>query len=367
MSEDVKHGLDLSSVLDDLPSPVFVFDDETLTITWVNALAEEWLGQSARSLIGAPLSAYFDSLEAVTDAAKRCLAARAPVSLRGYMLARKHAADERCHLTVFPTNGRLGLIVSLSAKQPNETASNDIAVSAMGRMLAHEIKNPLAGINGAAQLLRDDVDTDEGQKLIDLIGSEIGRIRRLADRMETLGDRNPENMGMVNIHEILRDARKLMQSSLPFITFSESYDPSLPDTVGDPDTLMQAIINLIKNAAEAIENNGNSGEIKLVTAFRAGVVRKGFSGRPDQGLPIEIRIIDDGPGIPAHIRDQIFQPFVTDKPSGQGLGLALVAKVATAHDGLIEVKSRPGKTVFSLLLPVITPDDLTATQNKIIK
>ena len=241
----------------------------------------------------------------------------------------------------------------------NAAGSFLVAREAVGRMLAHEIKNPLAGINGAAQLLRDDVKTDEGQKLIDLIRSEIGRIRRLADRMETLGDRNPENLSLVNIHEILRDARKLMQATVPEnIVFTEDYDPSLPETLGDRDTLMQALLNLIKNASEALEASGNGGEITLQTSFRSGVVRKGFSGRPDQGLPIEIRITDNGPGIPPRIREQIFQPFVTDKPSGQGLGLALVAKVAAAHDGLIELKSRPGRTVFSLLLPALSAAEM---------
>jgi len=130
----------------------------------------------------------------------------------------------------------------------------------MGRMLAHEIKNPLAGIGGAAQLLGDDVQSEEGQALLKLIRSEIDRIRRLTDRMETLGDRDPENVSLVNIHEVLRDARQLIQSSgSTQIVFTESYDPSLPETLGDRDTLMQAILNVIKNASEAIEISGKNG------------------------------------------------------------------------------------------------------------
>jgi len=264
-------------------------------------------------------------------------------------------ADERCHLTLFLTQGRIGMLVSQLAGQPNEGKTNELAVSAMGRMLAHEIKNPLAGINGAAQLLRDDVTSEEGQALIKLIGSEIGRIQRLTDRMETLGDRDPENVSLVNIHEVLRDARQLIQSSTHMnVIITEAYDPSLPETLGDRDTLMQAILNVMKNAAEAIDLTGESGSIILETAFRSGVSRKLASGEKGQSLPIEIRIIDNGPGISPAIRDQIFQPFVTNKPSGQGLGLALVAKVAAAHGGLVEVRSSPGKTVFSILLPMLT-------------
>lgn len=348
----------LSLLVDDIPSPLFLFRPDDLRIEWANGFSEEWMGQSLRNLIGTQLGDHFDAVEVITDAGARAMRDGSAVSLRGHILSRKNMADQRAHLTLFPSGNQLGLIISLAAAQPNETAGSGIAVSAMGRMLAHEIKNPLAGIDGAAQLLRHDVETEEAQKLIDLIRSEISRIRRLADRMETLGDRNPETLSLVNIHEILRDARKLMQSSVTDgIVFTEHYDPSLPDTLGDRDTLMQAVLNLIKNAVEAIEKTGQSGEIRLETAFRAGVVRKGFSGRPDQGLPIEIRIIDDGPGIPPAIREQIFQPFVTNKPTGQGLGLALVAKVASAHHGLIEVKSRPGRTVFSFLLPALSPSD----------
>lgn len=354
--------IDALEMLRDIPSPILVFEADALSIRWVNDICENWLGQSAKSLCRSQWSDHFDGTDDIARAVARCQRDKAPVSLRGYILSRVGHPDQRAHLTVFPssqTDGTVGMIVALSAAQPSETPDNGFAVSAMGRMLAHEIKNPLAGIDGAAQLLRHDIDTEEGQKLIDLIRSEISRIRRLAERMETLGDRDPKTLGLVNIHEILRDARKLMQSSVSSdIVFTERYDPSLPDTMGDRDTLMQAVLNLIKNAVEAIEikcENGDThtGIITLSTTFRSGVTRKNLSGRPDKGLPIEISISDNGPGIPDTIREQIFQPFVTHKPTGQGLGLALVAKVASAHDGLIEVKSRPGKTVFSLLLPML--------------
>jgi len=348
------------SLAEDLPTPVMIFGSADLDIRWLNQTAEEWLGQSARSLLGKSLADVIRSCDDIKEAAGRCISMGSGVSLRRYTIMRTDLPDERCHITLFPTQGRIGMLVSLLATQPNDASTNELAVSAMGRMLAHEIKNPLAGINGAAQLLRDDVSSDEGQALISLIGSEIERIRRLTDRMETLGDRNPENVGLVNIHEVLRDARKLVQSSTGVnIVFTETYDPSLPETLGDRDTLMQAVLNVIKNAGEAIELSQKNGEIILETAFRTGVSRKLASGEKGQSLPIEIRIIDNGPGIPPAIRDQIFQPFVTNKPSGQGLGLALVAKVAAAHGGLVEVRSRPGKTVFSILLPMLIEEGLS--------
>ncbi len=345
------------NLAEDLPTPVFIFGSPQLDIRWVNPAAEEWLGYSAGALMGNIFEKYIRSSEDIKAAAIRCLESETVISLRRFVILRTDYPDQRCHLTLFLTHGRIGMLVSLLATQPNETNTNtnELAVSALGRMLAHEIKNPLAGIGGAAQLLRDDVQSEEGLALITLIGSEIDRIRRLTDRMETLGDRDPENVGLVNIHEVLRDARKLIQSSgNTRVVFTENYDPSLPETLGDRDTLMQAILNIIKNASEAIEISGENGEIILETAFRTGVSRKGDLGEKLQSLPIEIRIVDNGPGIPPSIRDQIFQPFVTNKPSGQGLGLALVAKVAAAHGGLVEVRSRPEKTVFSILLPMLT-------------
>ena len=346
---------EIAIVLDDVPSPVFVFETASLEIKWLNMMSQDWLGRSARRLVGTNLAHHIQNCEGICEAANRCASSHSPLTLRNFVVSRKNLPDERCHLTLFPSNDKIALIITLTVAKPNETVSNENTVSAMGRMLAHEIKNPLAGIHGAAQLLRDDVSTEEGQKLITLIGSEIGRIQRLANRMETLGDRDPENISLVNIHEVLRDTRKLMESSYSYVTFDERYDPSLPDTLGDRDTLMQAILNVIKNAVEAIEKTKENGNIILETAFRSGVLRKGVSGQRDRSLPIEISIVDDGPGISASIREQIFQPFVTDKPTGQGLGLALVAKVIAAHDGLIEVKSRPGKTTFSILLPVLSP------------
>lgn len=347
-SSNFSHGL-----ADDIPLPVFIFRNADLDLIWLNQAGQEWLGRSANVLEAPAFREAVQNHDIIKQAAVRCLNSQGPVRLHSFVLKRKNRAGERCQLTLFPTQEQLGLSIVFDMHSPNESQGQEFAAAAMGRMLAHEIKNPLAGIKGAAQLLKDDLTSEEDIKLVDLIGSEIDRIHRLADRMETLGDRDPSNEGSVNIHEILRDARKLFQSSMSSnIVFTEQYDPSLPEIMGDADTLMQAIVNLIKNAKEAIENNNENGEIKLETAFRSGVMRRGAAGETRQSLPIEIRVIDDGPGVSTHIREQIFQPFITNKPSGQGLGLALVAKVAAAHNGIIEVNSRPGRTVFSLLLPV---------------
>ena len=341
-----------ANVSEDIPTPIVSVDPANHDIIWANQAAQEWIGTSLRSMMRGSLRNIFKDIDGILVAVKRCGEALAPVSLYDYVIKRERRADTKCNITVFPSGTHVAIMFRPHTKHPNATLTGGQATSAMGRMLAHEIKNPLAGIDGAAQLLRDDVSSKEGKDLIDLIRSEINRIRRLADRMETLGDRDPENLRPINIHEILRDARRIVEAASPeTLIFTEHYDPSLPEAFGDSDTLMQAILNLIKNAAESIEQSGVGGEIKLETSFRSGVTRYVPGQAQRQQLPIEIRIIDDGPGIDDTVRNRLFEPFITNKPTGQGLGLALVSKIAAAHGGLVEIHSQPSSTVFSLLLP----------------
>ena len=341
----------LTPLVEDWPFPLFKLSD-TDEVIWANQAAQEWLGKSLRKFAGKNVWAIFE-----TEPDTRSIAMKAR-NKNGAITSRHIAVkpfdsggDGRlAHITAYPTSGGTGLSLWFVGPEPRSSKIGGHVVSGMGRMIAHELKNPLAGIKGAAQLLRDDVDSAEGLALIELIGSEIDRIRRLADRMEKLGDDDPTRSERVNIHEILRRARRVIQSANPNIIFDERYDPSLPHAYGDPDTLMQALLNLIKNAAESA---GEGGQIRLETSFRAGV-RGGKSGRQ---LPVQIKIIDNGPGVPKDMLAQIFQPFVSTKPEGQGLGLALVSKVAAAHEGLVEVQSSPGRTEFSLLLPAPSEAD----------
>ena len=343
----------LPPLVEEWPFPLVLVDPQSEKITWANQAFQEWLGKSMRQISG---KTPWDIFTVESDAAQiisKCAADDAPFTIRDCPITRPNHEEEFAHFTAYPTQSGIGLSVWIAGPQPRSAKVGGQLVSGMGRLIAHELKNPLAGIKGAAQLLRDDVASEEGQSLIDLIGSEIDRIRRLADRMETLGDQDPENVDRVNIHEILRRARRVIQSANPALIFTERYDPSLPHAKGDADTLMQALLNLIKNAAESVADldDDTKAEIILETRFRSGVTARDESGHASQHLPIEIRIIDNGPGIAEHITDQIFQPFVSSKPEGQGLGLSLVSKVAAAHGGIVEVKSRPGKTKFSLLLP----------------
>jgi len=333
---------------EDAPFPCFLININAHEIVWANDTALTWSGLSMKALQRkSALWSVLELKENPKDQIRDAIANSSAVTIRDCEISLMHQSSDEpyiCHLSAFPTQGHIGIgIRFVKHRNGDESHSGGYLVSGLGRLIAHELKNPLAGIKGAAQLLRDDVETDEGHDLIDLITSEIDRIRRLADRMETLGDTDPETDGHVNIHEILRRARQIIQSADKTITFIEIYDPSLPHVLGDPDTLMQAVLNLIKNAAEAGD------EVTLKTQFRSGMSRR--NGDTHKNLPVEIQVIDNGPGIEPDLINQIFQPFVSTKVDGQGLGLALVSKVATAHNGLVQVSSVPGKTKFSLLLP----------------
>ena len=226
------------------------------------------------------------------------------------------------------------------------------SVSALAAVLAHEIKNPLSGIRGAAQLLESE-RTDGDRTLTQLICAESDRICKLVDRMEIFGDERPLQREPVNIHDVLDHVKQIARTGFARqIKIVENYDPSLPPVPGNRDKLIQVFLNLIKNAAEAIGADRADGQITLTTSFRPGVRLSVPGSQARVSLPLEIAVEDNGAGVPSDLMPHLFDPFVTTKPSGTGLGLALVAKIIGDHGGIIECDSRPRQTVFRALMPM---------------
>jgi len=227
------------------------------------------------------------------------------------------------------------------------------SVAGMGRTLAHEIKNPLAGIRGAAQLLKSNASPEDAT-LAQVIVDETDRIHRLVDRVEAFADERAVERRPVNIHVVLDRVRALIVSGVgEGLVFKENYDPSLPPVWGDEDQLIQIFLNLAKNAAEAAHSRGDGrGEVILSTAYRHGVRVRANGAADRQRAPLEVRVQDNGPGVPPNVRDHLFEPFITTKSQGTGLGLTLVAKLVADHGGAIDFTSEPGRTAFQVHLPI---------------
>jgi len=325
-----------NALAEDLPIPLLLIDKKRNAVSWSNIAARNLLQMSSRALQQRSLDSILPQVDQFADNVALTNGDSAGFVMRDVRI------NETLHdVTIYPAGCDVGVLIqseggSMLPQRPSDS------IEVMGQMIGHELKNPLAGIKGAAQLLKADVTTQESRDLIALIVSEIDRIKRLTERLENFGQASGST-SCVNIHTLLRNARKIVAPGAEGVLFSEDYDPSLPHIEGDSDLLMQALVNLIKNAVEALGVSG--GEVMLRTRSRNGARKNG------RGLPIEIQICDEGPGLPKDMQDRIFDPFVTSKPSGQGLGLPLVAKIMEQHGGLVEVSSRPGNTRFSLLFP----------------
>ena len=337
-----------------LPVPAFVTDRAGRIIA-ANGAAELFLNQPAARLGGRTLAGVLSSDAALAKALERAGADRGPVYVNNATLATRGLCKE-ANIQLAALAGqpdRLLVLVSPCrlARQIGEAGpARSAARSAIGmaEMLAHEIKNPLAGITGAAQLLEMSL-SPEDREMTRLIVSESHRIVALLEQVEQFGNLRPPARTPENIHVLLDRARRSAEVGFAQgVRFVEEYDPSLPLTEVDADQIMQVLLNLMKNAAEAMENKGT---ITLRTRYDHALRLRGEDGR-DRRLPLQIEIIDDGPGLPPDISGQVFEPFVSGRENGTGLGLALVSKIISDHDAWISVESAPGRTMFRISLPL---------------
>ncbi len=337
-----------------LPVPAFLLSPEDL-IEAANPEAETFLNRAARSLRGRPLEDALRFGTDLGDAMARVRASRAPVLVSDVEAGARGRSPVPADVTIGPLDAqaRSGRLVMLVV--PREMASrarrgggSARAAIGMAEMLAHEIKNPLAGITGAAQLLSMNLSNGD-REMTDLIVAESRRIVKLLEQVEQFGNVRPPELHCVNVHDVLARARR--SAALGFgahMTFREDFDPSLPDTDADADQLTQVFLNLMKNAAEAAPGGGT---ITLRTHYD-GALRLTRPGGDRVRLPLQVDVIDDGPGLPDALRDGAFEPFVSGRENGTGLGLSLVAKIVADHGGWIALESAPGRTMFRISLPV---------------
>lgn len=352
-------------VLDLLPDPLLLVSSDR-RISYANQAAEEFFHAGRPTLARLDLDMLFGFASPIVAAIGRILAGGSAVNERDIVIDTPRLATPRLvDVQALPAEPAFdGVLLVLQQRTAAERIEQQLAhrgaarsVSGLAEMLAHEIKNPLAGIRGAAQLIEAGADP-ETRQLTQLICDETDRVRRLVERFEEFSDDRPITKRPVNIHSVLSHvARVIAAGPGAGLQIIERYDPSLPEVPGDRDRLIQAALNLAKNAAESLSSRRAGGRIVLGTAYRTGIrlADRGSSSR--QSLPLVVTIEDNGPGIPDEIRPYLFEPFVSSKAGGKGLGLALVAKIIGDHGGIIECDSDASRTIFRIHLPVIEAAD----------
>ncbi|HEY1858348.1 two-component system sensor histidine kinase NtrB [Acidocella sp.] len=360
--------LDPAQILAALPLAVAVLNEQDCFVS-VNYAAEEFFGSSRALLLDSPLSDILPADHPVFLVLERARHDGLTIAEHDMILESPRMTRRGCSVQAAPLLENPGFVV-LTLQDESAARALDQQMSArnaarsitgMAAILAHEVKNPLSGIRGAAQLLETSAPVQD-RELAVLIRDEADRIRAMVERMETFGEKKLERQA-VNIHRVLEHVRRLAGSGFATnVKFIESYDPSLPHVHGNRDQLIQVLLNLVKNAAEAIAGMDRAdGEIHLSTGFQRGVRLTASSGRARANLPLFVAVRDNGPGIPDDIRRHLFEPFISTKATGSGLGLALVAKIVADHGGLIDVDSRPGRTEFRINLPVFEEPSESST------
>lgn len=350
--------VDATAILNAFPTAVLVLDYNGV-IADINMAGEDLISASRAYATGRSLYEWIPEDSPIARMIEQSRDQQVSLSDYDMVLESQRLQQRTINLQVAPVPELHGhVVLSMQERSIASTMHRQLSyrgaarsVTAMAAMLAHEVKNPLSGIRGAAQLLEQSVSADD-QSLTRLICDETDRIVALVDRMEVFSDERPIQRSPVNIHEVLEHTRKVAQTGFGRrISFVERYDPSLPPVLGNRDLLVQVFLNLIKNACEAAPEEG--GEVVLTTSYRHGM-RVAVAGSQERlHLPLQVTVQDNGPGVPEELRANLFEPFVTTKTNGSGLGLAFVAKTVADHGGVIEVDSVPRKSIFRLTLPIV--------------
>ena len=344
------------TLLDNLLTAVILMD-ERLCIQFVNPAAEQLLSLSERRLIGIELPHLLEHISLDLQRFKQCL-----ISGQGFTDSEVTLVVEGeprlVEISVSPMadhEQRL-MVVELRKIDQQKKISQELqqhaqqqAAKELVRGLAHEIKNPLGGIRGAAQLLARQLPDEGLRDYTNVIIEEADRLRNLVDRM--LGSNKLPLLAMTNVHEVLERVCNLVEAETQgSITLVRDYDPSLPDLLIDREQMIQAVLNIVRNAMQAI---GGQNELRLGRiTLRTRAMRQFTIGHIRHRLVTKIEIIDNGPGIPAELQDTLFFPMVSGRPDGTGLGLAITQNIISQHQGLIECESHPGHTLFSIFLPL---------------
>lgn len=351
-----------------LPLACALIDDDN-NIADINPVAEGFFNSSAKALQGKPIWDKLAVDAPIEEALARARANSSPLFVNDVDVGTGDRPPQRCSLQIAPLvgfEGRMILMISpreLAGRMSQTLSVKSAAKSAIGmaEMLAHEIKNPLAGITGAAQLLSMNLAAED-LELTDLIVEESRRIVKLLEQVEQFGNLRPPARTSVNLHDVLDRARRstLLGVGAQMVIL-EDYDPSLPDAYADADQLLQVLLNLLKNASEAAGKGGGTIRLRSFYEHSFSLRRAGGAGR---ALPLQIEVIDDGPGLPPELGDDVFDPFVSGRENGTGLGLALVSKIISDHNGWIAVNSVPGRTVFRISLPLAPTETAKQTLNE---
>ncbi|OPX56357.1 PAS/PAC sensor signal transduction histidine kinase [Oceanospirillum multiglobuliferum] len=343
-------------LLDNLSTAIIQLDGQ-LRLIYLNPAAEMLFACGANRAIGQPMSTLFTEQDQTTHNWQHAVEEGHPFTKRETVLTLPNGTQKTVDYTVNPamTPNGYTLVVELQARdrllrisREEELLAQQETLRTLVRGMAHEIKNPLGGIRGAAQLLERALPDDNLKDYTEVIISEADRLRNLVDRM--LGPRKLTQFSEVNIHKVLEHVFALISAeALGRIKLVRDYDPSLPDLYGDQEQLIQAVLNIVRNAMQALEE---SGQADSQITFRTRAKRQFTLGAERHRLLCQMDIIDNGPGIPPELLESIFYPLVTGRASGTGLGLSIAQTILHQHHGLIECRSEPGKTLFRLLIPL---------------